>query len=134
MRLLISDALKAVYQYIGTSKILDDPVAFEMSLLEHFDKTESNELTLKRFEEFRKKVESFPYQNEDYFYYIFRLEELKRNYFVRRTQDYDLSDMFSSLEGFYFLKKLKLICVRLSHNYIFKQEVDENFFLKSITA
>jgi hypothetical protein len=127
MRLVISDALKIVNQYIGISRIVEDTYPFEMLLLEHFSDAENNEHTMKRFDEFEKKLKSFPYRNEQYFYFSFRLEELKNNFFVRRSKDHDLSPIFRNLESFYFLNKLKLTCVRLSHNFIFKKEMGDAF-------
>jgi hypothetical protein len=47
MRLVISDALKMVNQYIGISRIVEDPYPFEMLLLEHFSNAEDDEHTLK---------------------------------------------------------------------------------------
>ena len=127
MRLLISDALKVVNQFIGVKMILSSPYEFEMLLLEHFNRSENNEFTLKRFDEFRKKLDEFPFRNEQYYSLGFRLETLRNNYHTKRSREYDLGQIFEMLEGFYFLNRLKMMCVRLSNHYIFRSEVDEDF-------
>ena len=127
MRLLISDALKAVHQFISVSRMMNDQLSTEMLLLDHFFRSENDDYTLKRFEEFEKKLHALPYRDQKFYYFNYRLEELKNNYFTRRSIDYDLAPLFRSLEGFYFLNKLKLICARLSHNYIFRKEDHEAF-------
>ena len=84
MRLLISDALKIVNQFIGMKMTLTKPYEFEMLQLEHFNAAENNEFTMKRFREFRKKLDDMPIHDEHYFYLSFRLEELKNNFHAKR--------------------------------------------------
>jgi hypothetical protein len=47
LRLLISDALKAVVPVHRSEQLLSDSYAFEMLLLEHFSKAENTELNSK---------------------------------------------------------------------------------------
>jgi hypothetical protein len=125
IRLLLSDALKVVNQFVLMNKINADPFAADLLLLDHFSQRENSEHTLKRFEEYAKKLASFPFHNANYYYWLFRLEELKNNYYVKRGRDHDLQSLFHGLENFYLLNKLKMLCIRLSHHRIFKKETDE---------
>ncbi|MEO6169053.1 MAG: hypothetical protein ABIO46_09780 [Chitinophagales bacterium] len=131
MRLLLSDVLKVVSYYIGVKMALASPNELEMLQLEHYIKSENNDFTLRRIEEFTKKIEAIPYQNEHYFYLRFRVEQLKSNFFAKRSKDYMLEDLFKNLEAFYFLNKLKMMCVRISNNFIYRNDPD-NFFLAEI--
>src|SRR4029453_16482725 len=80
MRLLISDALKVVNQFIAINKLLSDPFASALMVLDHFSQKENNEFTLKRLDEYRKKLDTYPFHSTTYYYWLFRLEELKNNY------------------------------------------------------
>ncbi|MBP9883756.1 MAG: hypothetical protein KBF32_10155 [Chitinophagales bacterium] len=127
LRLLQSDLLKLANQYISTKMLLASSYEAEMLQLEHFIKAENNDYTLRRIDEFTRKVDAIPYQNENYFYLRFRVEQMKSNYFAKRSKDYALDNLFKNLEAFYFLNKLKLFCVRISNNLIYRNEPDHSF-------
>lgn len=127
MRLLQSDVLKAVNQFISTKTLLTLSYEPEMLQLEHFIKSENNDYTLKRIDEFNRKVMAMPHRNEHYFYLRFRVEQIKSNYFAKRSRDYALEELFNNLEAFYFLNKLKMMCVRISNNFIYRNERDHSF-------
>ncbi|MGB3077047.1 MAG: hypothetical protein WBB36_17115, partial [Chitinophagales bacterium] len=131
IRLLQSDILKLVNHFIGARVVFAVPYESEMLQLEHFMKTENNDYTLKRIGELEKKVAAIPFHNEHYFHLRFRIEQLKSNFHAKRSKDYTLNHLFKNLESFYFLNKLKMTCVRLSNNFIYRNEA-ENFFLSEI--
>ncbi len=131
IRLLQSDVLKAVQFYIAIKVVASIPLELDMLQLEHFVKAENNELTLKRITETEKKVEAIEIHNEHYFYLRFRLEQLKSNFNAKRSKDYTLKHLFKNLEAFYFLNKLKMNCVRLSNNFIYRHE-ENDFFIAEI--
>lgn len=131
IRLLQSDILKTVHFFIGIRMAAAIPFELEMLQLEHFMKVENNELTYRRIAELEKKVEAMAIHNEHYFHLRFRLEQLKSNYNAKRSKDYTLKHLFKNLEAYYFLNKLKMTCVRLSNNFIYRHETD-NFFISEI--
>jgi hypothetical protein len=75
-----------------------------------------------------EKMDTFPFRNEQYFYYSSCMEELKNNFNAQRAKDYDLTSIFRNLESFYFLNKVKLMCE--SQSKIYFQEGDGRSFCR----
>jgi len=122
---LLSDTVKQVEQFLVTDALNRNPISNKIALLEVLNQRRLD----KHFPELHRfttqKVKDITVKNADYYYQEFQLHQLQNNFIEnqnQRTTDKNLQQIFTSLDVFYFIHKLKFYAAALHYGSFLSEQ------------
>ncbi len=126
LRLLLSDLLKAVEQYITISKVINDKDYSEMASLRFYKKHNLSKSYIHRLNKVERRLQKSKRKDQSHFEALmdFQLEQYEFLSSQKRNQELAFKDIHQTIDTIYYGRKLRWLCLALSHKMVYNQEYD----------
>jgi len=127
MRYLLSDTLKVVERYLVVSKALEDPVQKEISLSQVYQQLNLQKAFDKKIRKARQLLDRRSSININHHEQSYLLEFEQYSFAVKKDRDrpINLQALNDTMDMAYLTKKLRLSCLSLAHQAVYKVDYDK---------